>query len=456
MKGQQGRTIQHVAAGSPAAAAGISAGERLLRIDNRPPGDIIDYKIAETDERLALLLLSRDGRLKRRTICKDAATPLGLSFDPPTIAPLRRCGNRCLFCFIRQNPRGLRPSLYLQDDDYRLSFLYGNFITLNNMSDADLRRVIRLRLSPLYISVHATDSAVRRRLFGTARADQGLQNLHALVRAGIKVHLQIVLCPGYNTGVVFKKTVADLFRLGEAVLSAAAVPVGLTAHRRAGGPPLRRLEPDEARLLVRQVHRWQRLFLRARGSRFIFLADEIYALASLPFPHTAAYEGFPQLENGVGLARQFLDELTALPEPTLDRPLQRPFQATLVTGQQAAPLLRRAARRFNEAPGVKLRVAVLENRFFGAPVTAAGLLTGSDLTAGLKGRPLGEAVFIARSLLKEGSNLFLDGLTVPDLEESLGLPVHAVSGPYELAGRLRELNSGAALSHRSQRKESGT
>ena len=415
MKESEGYLVRRVTAGSPTAAAGITAGARLLRMDNRAVKDIIQYKIMEADEQVTLLLRDPDGHLRRLTIRKETTTPLGLQFEPPTMAPVLRCQNRCLFCFVNQNPRGVRPSLYLKDDDYRLSFLYGNFITLNNLEEADLRRITRLQLSPLYISVHATDPQVRRRLFGTARADRGLRNLRALTAAGIRVHLQVVLCPGYNTGAVLKKTIADLYRLGPAVLSIALVPVGLTAHRPPAAPPLRRLTPAEAGALVKKVRRYQQIFLHARGSRLIYLADEIYNLAGKPFPKTEAYEGFPQLENGVGLARQFLDELDTLPQPPLKQPLPLPYRATLATGREAAPLLRRLAGRFNAVFNLRLEVAVVENRFFGPPVTVAGLLSGSDLAAALSGKDLGETVFISSALLKEGSGLFLDDMTVEQL-----------------------------------------
>ncbi len=438
-KPTQGCLIAGVAAGSPADAVGITAGDRLLLIDNRAVQDIIEYRIMEADDTLRLLLMGVSGRLKRVTVHKSPGTPLGLTFDPSTMAPLKRCRNRCLFCFVNQNPRGLRRSLYLKDDDYRLSFLYGNFITLNSLSPKELQRIIKLRLSPLYVSVHATDPQARRRLFGTGQARQGLENLYKLISAGIQAHLQVVLCPGYNLGNVLEKTVRDLSRLGQGALSLALVPVGLTAHR-PPHPPLRRLGQKEACRLVRQAACWQRFFLKSRGGRFVFLADEIYHLAGEPFPDTGAYEGFPQLENGVGLARLFLDELNQLPEPPM-KSLRHPLRVTLATGREAAPLLEQLTRRFAAVFGLSLQLEVIENNFFGSPVTAAGLLTGADLEAGLEGKDLGEALFISRSLLKDRSDLFLDGTTVTALEQRLQVPVRAVSGPEELARALEQLGT---------------
>jgi putative radical SAM enzyme (TIGR03279 family) len=439
MQAEQGYLIESVVPGSPAAAAGIVPGERLLRMDNRPVRDIIDYQINEADHTVGLLLLAPQGRLRRVRVEKPAGSPLGLRFNPPTMAPLHRCGNRCLFCFVDQNPPGLRPSLYLKDDDYRLSFLFGNFITLNNLRPGDLTRIIKLQLSPLYISVHAADPALRRLLFGSARAGRGLENLRRLVRGGIRVHLQIVLCPGLNTGAALRDTVKELARLGRGAASIALVPVGLTAHRPEAGVALRRFEAAEARALVEEASRWQRFFLAARGSRLVFLADEFYRLAGRPYPPAEAYEGFPQLENGVGLARLFLDELDRLGDPPLEK-LPRPVKVTLATGKEAAPLLEEAVRRLRAAGNLFPALAVVENRFFGSPVTVAGLLTASDLEAGLKDCDLGEALFISRSLLKEGSGLFLDGGTTAQLERSLKVRLRAVSGPRELVEAVRKLS----------------
>lgn len=440
---RQGALISGVAAGSPAEQMGIRPGDRLLRLDSRAIGDIIDYKILEADDKLRLLLRTGSGRLKRVAVQKAPETTLGLQFEPPTIAPLKRCGNRCLFCFIKQNPRGLRRSLYLKDDDYRLSFLYGNFITLNNLGEKEMQRIIKLRLSPLYVSVHATDPTVRLGLFGTDLAKRGLNNLYKLAAAGICFHLQVVLCPGYNTGEVLEKTVRDLARLGPAAISLALVPVGLTAHCN-NQTSLRRLESKEARTLLRQLALWQRFFLKTRGSRFVFAADEIHNLAGEPFPAAAAYEGFPQLENGIGLSRLFLDELDHLPDPPA-LPLPRPLRATLATGPEAAPLITKLARRFSALPGLSLHTEVVSNRFFGPQVTVAGLLTGEDLAAALTGKDLGECVFISTSLIREKDNLFLDGKTITELERRLQVTVRAVSGPKELSRALERMTAQPCL-----------
>lgn len=437
MPDSKGCLIERVLPGSPAERAGIEPGFRMLRIDGQPVSDIIDFKIAESDGRLRLMLLAPDGRLRRVTINKDPKTPLGLQFDPPTMTPVRLCGNRCLFCFVDQNPRGLRPALYLKDDDYRLSFLYGNFITLNNLDGSDLERILSLRLSPLYISVHTTDPQLRSRLFGTARAARGLDILRRLARSGIMLHLQVVLCPGVNTGAALKRTVRDLARLGSAVASIALVPVGLTDHR-PDSSKLFRFGEGEAREMVEWVTRLQRRFIASSGRRLIFAADEFYNLAGIPFPAADCYEGFPQLENGVGLARRFLDELEQLPAGLAALPENIP-PVTAATGKEAAGLVEMAAEQFRQIYSIELRTMVVDNRFFGPSVTVAGLLTGSDLLAALEGKDPGAAVLIPRSMLKDGSELFLDGMTLSGLAGQLQVPVMAAGGPaemLELIGRL--------------------
>lgn len=431
MSSETGYLIEEVLPHSPAAMAGVKAGDRLLRFDNRPISDIIDYKIMEADERARLLLLTKNGQLRRITIHKKLQTSLGLRFSPLTMAPLQQCRNRCVFCFVDQNPPGMRAALYLKDDDYRLSFLFGNFITLNRLTDNELSRIIRLQLSPLYVSVHATSPAVRNKLFGTARSDRGLKCLHSLLEAGIGVHAQVVLCPGYNTGAELKRTISDLARMGSGIKSVALVPVGVTMHGRGGDHPLRRISTDEAKVLVALVTRWQQSFLRSRGRRFLFLADEIYALAGAAYPEDSDYEDYPQLENGVGLARQFLNELSRV-EVSDDGVLPAPLKIIAVTGMAAAPLVEQLKNIMERMPGLDFAVVPIANRCFGETVTVAGLLTGKDVQAGLQGKALGDVVFIPRSMLKNGSDLFLDDTTLAELEAALHIPVRAVSGPQEL------------------------
>lgn len=435
MKDNQGHLINMVQPGSPASFAGIKAGWRLLRIDGRAIEDIIDYRIMEADDSLKLLFLTEKGFLRRVKINKKPEERLGLGFEPPTINKIKRCGNKCIFCFIDQNPSGLRPSLYLKDDDYRLSFLYGNFITLNRISAAEIERIISLQLSPLYISVHTTDPKLRRLMFGNKNAGRGLLNLKKLVEGGIKIHAQIVLCPGYNTGPEMVRTVNSLDSLGFNLLSVAIVPVGLTAYRHKL-TKLKRFTADEAETVVGQIENLQKIFLDKRKSRFVFLADEFYLMAGKPFPEEQEYEGYPQLENGVGLARLFLNELADIAADDKEIP-QCGLRFTIAAGKAAEPMLEQLVKHLRGQKKIEINMIAVENYFFGRQVTVSGLLAGSDLIAGLKGEDLGDVVFIANSLLKEGSTVFLDNITVAELENVLEVNICPVSGPLELLRKIR-------------------
>ncbi len=436
-----GARVYKVTPGSPAEQAGIAAGDKFWWPGGKPEGDIIDYRIWEADQELTFLVKTGSGPLRRMTVRKDCQVPLGLQFDPPTIAPLIRCGNRCLFCFVDQNPPGLRSSLYLKDDDYRLSFLYGNYITLNNLERRDLRRIIKLQLSPLYISVHSADPVIRSRLCRNRNAQRGLYNLKCLLAAGIKVHAQIVLCPGYNLGKELVKTIVDLEAMGKSVLSVAVVPVGLTEH---GQPPkiLRRLTTEEASRVAETIHRLQNSFRAGRGSRFVFLADEIYHLAGLPYPETDSYEGYPQLENGVGMARLFMDEISEM-NTLLPVSFPRQFKITLITGVAAGHLLEKLMEKLAMINRLEAELITVENRFFGPSVTVAGLLTGKDLKEGLQDLLPGEALFFPAEMLKDGDNLFLDGLTPGHLERVLHTSLIPVAGPMHLARKLGALAAAA-------------
>jgi putative radical SAM enzyme (TIGR03279 family) len=433
---EKGHLIDNVAPGSPAEKAGIKVGWRLLRIDSQVIGDLIDYRILEADEQHSLLVLTDDGKLKRIKIRKPAGGSLGLRFDPLTIDRLQSCPNHCLFCFVDQNPQGLRNSLYVKDDDYRLSFLYGNFITLNRVREKDLKRIIRLQMSPLYVSVHTTNPELRVQMMGSKLAKKGLANLKQLVAAGIKIHSQLVLCPDLNTGKELERSIADLAALGENILSVAVVPVGLTMHR-PGNSTIRGFRAAEARILVEQIEALQKKYLAERKSRFVFLSDEFYNLASLTYPPDIAYEGYPQLENGVGLARLFLEELEQLDEklPQLISS-GRELTITLVTGKAALPVLEKLAETLRQVKGLFVNLIAADNYFFGKQVTVSGLLTGSDLIKALEKEEKGDLVFIANNLLRDGGDLFLDNLSVEEVEAVIKVPLKVVKGPLELIDNL--------------------
>lgn len=430
MKKADGPIIDKVSAGSPASKAGLKPGWKLVRIDNQPVGDIIDYKIMESDRELRLLVLTDSGILRRVKIIKPVNEPLGLSFDPPTITKMQHCGNRCIFCFVDQNPPGMRSTLYVKDDDYRLSFLYGNFITLNRLSDNELKRIIKLRLSPLYVSVHTTNPKLRAEMFGTKRAVKGLENLKKLVAAGISIHAQVVLCPGYNDGRELDATIEDLAKMGSAIRSLALVPLGLTGHR-IGLKPLRKYTSLEAEEILDKLESYQEVFLKERGTRYIFASDELYNLAARPLPPDDYYENYPQLENGVGLSRQFLNELYSLEHQGPEIP-GIISNATIAAAPAAEKLLIELINRFKELAGVNINLQIIDNHYFGEEVTVSGLITGSDLLRALKGKPLGDVVFITKSMLKDRENVFLDNMKIDDLEDKLQVPLVAVEGPKAL------------------------
>lgn len=435
-----GCLIKHVSPGSPADDAGIKAGWKLLRIDNRVIKDIIDYKIMEADDSLLMLLRTNKGILRRVRISKDLSQPLGLTFDPPTIANMKHCGNSCIFCFIDQNPRGMRPSLYIKDDDYRLSFLCGNFITLNNIGEREIERIIKLQLSPLYVSVHSTNPVLRSELLGTKKAIKGLKNLYKLVNSGIRIHAQIVICPGLNDNTELERTVNDLYHLGSNLGSVALVPVGLTRHR-SGLDSMKKLDVQGAKELIAWLKAKQSYLLQKRGSRFVFAADEIYLLAGEQFPEDEEYEGYPQLENGVGPARHFLNELEEI-EKMEKFKLPGNLEVIVACGRIVLPLLKKLQSSFSVAENLKIEVFAVENNFFGSDVSVSGLLTGRDLLKGLKGKRAVDGVFISMSLIKDNSNIFLDGLTISDLERELGFPLFPVSGPLDMLKQMRHLEAG--------------
>jgi putative radical SAM enzyme (TIGR03279 family) len=326
-----------------------------------------------------------------------------------------------VFCFIHQLPKGLRKSLYVKDDDYRLSFLHGNYITLTDLPESEIQRIVDLRLSPLYISVHATDAELRRFLLGSPRTIRGdlLERMRRLATAGIRMHTQIVLCPGLNDGPHLARTVRELGELHPAVATVAVVPVGLTRHRE-GLHPLRPVTPAEARAIVEAVHGWQAGFLASRGTRLVFAADELYLLAEVPIPPAAAYEGFAVAEDGVGLVRQFEDDFLALTRQPL-RPRWRGTRTvTLVTGELFGPLLQGflAALR---VPGLRAEAIAVPNELFGRQIGVAGLLTGQDVARALSGRSLGDLVLVPRVALTESRGVFLDDVTPDDLARHLGV-----------------------------------
>ena len=408
---------------SPAARAGLATGDRIVAVNGAPLRDAIDFQFHAGEARLALTVV-RDGAAGERVL-ERRGPDLGLELAAPTPAEIATCANKCVFCFIHQLPKGMRRSLYVKDDDFRLSFLHGNYITLTDLAEDELARIEAQRLSPLYVSVHATDPALRHELLGRPRVNAAiLPRLRRLARAGIRMHAQIVLCPDLNDGAHLERTVHELAPLHPHVATTAVVPVGLTRHRERL-PRLRALTAPEARALVETAGQWQARFLAALGSRFLFLADEIYLMAGMPLPPAAAYEGFAIAEDGIGLVRRFEDDL-ARALRARRAPPPRCRAVTVVTGEMYGPRLSRLLAPL-AARGIEARVAAVPNDFFGRAIAVAGLLTGRDIQRHLSSLPdLGEEVLVPSVTVRDSDGVFLDDMTPDDLAADLGVPVRIV------------------------------
>lgn len=431
-KSKRRAKINSVRPGSIAASLGVEPGDELVSINGEPVLDIIAYRYLTAAEEIEVEIVKADGQRLILEIEKDYNEDLGLEFAEATFDGLRRCQNKCLFCFVDQLPPGLRSSLYVKDDDYRYSFLTGNFITLTNLKPQDWERICRFRLSPLYISVHTTNPDLRAYILGNKRGAHILEQLKRLKEAGIEFHTQIVLCPGLNDGPELDRTLEDLFSFFPALRSIAVVPVGLTSHRK-GLFPLKRYSREEALQVVEQVERWQRRFKRLVGSRLVYPADEFYLLAGLKLPPARFYEGFPQEENGVGLTRRFLDSFRQEIRKFFAQgrlPASLPRRILIATGKLAAPLLKELVDELQDKiQDLEIRVVSITNNFLGAEVTVAGLLGGEDIFRGLKEAQVkeGENVFIPSVMLKRGEDVFLDGWSLSDLKERLGIEIQVVA-----------------------------
>jgi putative radical SAM enzyme (TIGR03279 family) len=424
---------------TPAARAGLRPGDRILTLNGAPLRDVIDFHFHAGEERLRLSVeregQARTARLHRR------GPGLGLQLEAPRPAEIATCANKCVFCFIHQLPKGMRKSLYVKDDDFRLSFLHGNYITLTDLEEPELERIEAQRLSPLYVSVHATDPELRHALLGRPRVRRELLPvMERLAKAGIAMHAQIVLCPDWNDGPHLDRTVHELARLHPAVPTTAVVPVGLTRHRERL-PDLRPVTPEEAGTLVRAIEVWQREFRDTLGTRFVWAADELYLQAGLRLPAAREYEGFAVAEDGIGLVRRFED---AFARAVGRRParLVRPRHVTVVTGEMFAPRMRPLLERV-VVDGLRTSLVAVANEFFGRGIGVAGLLTGRDIQIQLEqaraaGRQLGDEVLVPAVAIRDGAGVFLDDLTPADLVTALGTPVTAVepNAPALLAALL--------------------
>lgn len=417
--------ISNVRRHSLAEKAGIQPGEKLCSVNGCNVQDIIDLSFLTSDEVVGLEIENAAGEKHLVQIEKYPDEDLGLEFESAVFDKVRTCYNNCVFCFVDQMIPGMRPGLYVRDDDYRLSFLYGNFITLTNMRDEDFDRIIRTHLSPLYISVHATDPDVRCKMMNNRFAGQLMEKINRLLEAGIQIHTQIVCCPDYNDGEVLKRTFADLYALYPGVLTMAVVPVGLTKHRE-HLHPMRTFTPLEAAEIVDAVSGWQKQCREETGKSFVYLGDEFYLLAGKELPPSEYYDGFPQLENGIGLTRNFLNEWEAALK-TLQY-ADGAEQAVIPVGESAFRVLQPMMEAFNRQYGTKHSFVSVKNLFFGGHVNVTGLLTGGDILAVVKDSER----LILPGVVLNNDNLFLDDMSLDDFKRSFQGKVEIAKDAGEL------------------------
>ncbi|MCC7372095.1 MAG: DUF512 domain-containing protein [Chloroflexi bacterium] len=415
-----GAVIVSVRPDGPAGRAGVQAGDRLIAIDGVVPRDLTDVRIAVQDSARVVLDLERDGvPLVKRVRLDEDDLDLGVDFEQPTFDGLRQCINNCEFCFIRGLPKGLRRSLYVRDDDYRYSFLFGSFVTLTNLAEEDWHRIAFQRLTPLRVSVHATDPDLRARLLEHPGAAPILPQLQWLGRAGIQVHVQIVLCPGLNDGEVLEQTATELAALDGVVASMAVVPVGISDHLRVR--TLRPVTPADAADTLDRIARLRRRFKREHGSGLIFPSDELFLLAGRKLPGAAYYEDFPQIQNGVGLTRVMLADWRRS-RRRLPASVEPARTVAWLCGRAAAPALRQIGEEMSAVDGLSVRVCVVENTLFGASITVSGLMSGVDIVRVLRESPADLAILPRNAFGFEG-NRTLDEWSVEGIEEQTGVRI---------------------------------
>jgi len=407
--------------GSPAARAGLKAGETLLEIGGTAIRDVLDYKFYSYDARLSLKVLEVDGKTVRRVrVRKSEGEPLGLNFEHYLMDSMKRCSNSCVFCFIDQLPKGMRDTLYVKDDDARMSFLMGNYISLTNLSEEDVDRILRMHVSPVNISVQTTNPELRVKMLRNPRAGEALKIMKRFAEGGITMNCQLVVCSGLNDGDELRRSLRDLRGLYPAVNTVSVVPFGMTRYRE-GLYPLSPTTSQDAADILDIVEPFAEHCLEELGTRLVWCGDELYLKAGRGLPDAGYYEDFTQFENGIGMLSLFMDEFrAALPE--YKGRSARPF--TIATGAAAAPsmavLLDEAARTCDNLNG---QVVEIRNDFFGHNVSVAGLITGQDLIAQLKGRELGKRVLISANMLRDGGDVFLDDYTPQQVGDALGVPI---------------------------------
>ena len=411
---------------SPARRAGVRAGETLTHINGHAIVDVLDYKFYSYDPRLELTLRGPDGLSRTLRVRKEEGEDLGLEFETYLMDRARSCANQGIFCFVDQMPPGMRKSLYFKDDDARLSFLLGNYLTLTNLSPREVQRIIDLRISPINVSVHTTDRALRTKMLKNPRSGEGIDIMERFARRQITMNCQIVSCPGVNDGPALDKTLADLSAMFPAVNSVSVVPVGVTKYRE-GLYPLQTYTRQTAAALLDQVETFAERHLETKGTRLVWCSDEFYLLAGRDLPGEDYFEDFTQLDNGVGMLTLLIGEFSRALELTEPEELEGTAPFSIATGVSAAPFLAKLVEQAREkCSTIQGMVYPIVNRFFGETITVAGLVTGGDLIEHLRGRDLGSRLLIPASMLRAGEKVFLDDVSTGDVERELGVPVTAV------------------------------
>jgi len=415
---KKGVKILEVEAGSTAEEIGLQSGDEILSANGHDIPDELALQFYLSEESVDLLVRKPDGTENHLEADLAESTSLGVKVKD---FRTQTCNNACLFCFIDQLPSGVRPGLMIKDDDYRLSFLHGNYITLTNLPEKEIARIIEQRLSPLYVSVHATDPAVRTRMLGRRKVDDLDRKLDKLIAGGIQIHAQVVLMPGINDGDQLKKTVFDLYKLYPGIQSIAVVPLGLSGH----GVIKDRFQPvtpEFSRRLIQQAMPWQEQFRAETGKTFSYFADEFYIQAGVDLPGAGHYDDFAQIEDGVGMVRNFLDEFEA--EIVRKRRFRGALSGTLATGRLFFPTLQSCVDRFNDRFGASLRARAIENRFMGKSITVAGLLAGQDFLHGLRTGDIGDFLLIPQEAISRVDGILIDDISPDELSRQLGKPVY--------------------------------
>jgi len=417
--------ISDVVKNSIADECEIRPGDYLLSINGQEVCDILDFRFLCADSFIEVEIEKQNGEIEIIEIEKDEDEDLGLVFENELIDGPKSCQNKCIFCFIDQLPKGMRKTLYFKDDDTRLSFFQGNYVTLTNMRDEDIEKIIRMRISPINISVHTTNHDLRVFMLKNKRAGKIYEYMKRFYENNITMNCQIVLCPSFNDGKELDRTIFDLAKLYPAVKSVSVVPIGLTKYRE-GLTQIEGYDEKSSKKVIAQVTKWQKRLKKDLGSNFVYLADEFYLNAKMPIPGASHYEGFPQIENGVGLMASFTEEIELakkdLPKKIKDR------NVSIITGVLAGDFIKKISSGLMEKyENLKIQVFPIRNDFFGEKITVAGLVTGSDIINQLKGKNLGDEAFIPASMLRYGDCVFLDDVTVSDLERELNVKITPVN-----------------------------